>query len=318
MIILISGRKRKVIENCILLGHSLDILKTLPEQSVDCCVTSPPYYLMRDYGGIEDQIGLESDPKEYIKNLVSVFREVKRVLKDTGTLWVVIGDSYAGSRKGGHSGKHKYLDKEVSRSVYVNETMITKTLIGIPWRFALAMQDDWLLRQDIIWAKSNPMPEPYKDRFCRSHEYVFLFSKQQKYYFNHQNALEDSIIYHRQNKHLQQRGYATKPDNNGQRPQHHGVSIKTAPFRTMRDVWFVATEVLEENHYAIFPQRLIIPCILCGCPENGIVLDPFMGSGTTAVVAVKTLRKYIGCEINPEYVKIAEQRIANEKGLFND
>jgi DNA modification methylase len=231
---------------------------------------------------------------------------------------VVIGDSYAGSRKGGHSGKHKYLDKEVSRSVYVNETMITKTLIGIPWRFALAMQDDWLLRQDIIWAKSNPMPEPYKDRFCRSHEYVFLFSKQQKYYFNHQNALEDSIIYHRQNKHLQQRGYATKPDNNGQRPQHHGVSIKTAPFRTMRDVWFVATEVLEENHYAIFPQRLIIPCILCGCPENGIVLDPFMGSGTTAVVAVKTLRKYIGCEINPEYVKIAEQRIANEKGLFND
>jgi DNA modification methylase len=304
-------------ENRILLGNSLDILKTLPEQSVDCCVTSPPYYLMRDYGGIDGQIGLEDTPEEYIKKLVAVFKEVKRVLKDTGTLWVIIGDGYAGSRKGAQ-GKHLYgyRNKEIPKKVYLNEDMITKTLIGIPWRFALAMQDNWILRQDIIWAKPNPMPEPYKDRFCRSHEYIFLFSKQQKYYFNHKNALEDSIIYDRQKKLLNRRGYAIKMDEHGLRPQNHGEAIETAEKKTMRDVWFITTEVSKEKHYAMFPQRLIMPCLLCGCPENGIVLDPFMGGGTTAVVAVKHFRKYIGIEINPEYIKIAERRIAHEKGLF--
>jgi site-specific DNA-methyltransferase (adenine-specific) len=144
------------------------------------------------------------------------------------------------------------------------------------------------------------------------------FSKQQKYYFNHEHALEDSIIYHKQNRQLKKRGYITKSDEHGLRPQHHGVSIATGLYRTMRDVWFVATEALKEKHYAMFPQQLIMPCILCGCPENGIVLDPFMGSGTTAVVAMKHFRKYIGIEINPEYVGIAERRIAKEGGLFDE
>jgi DNA modification methylase len=304
------------IENTILLGDSLKVLKTLPDCSVDCCVTSPPYYLMRDYGYIEAQIGKEDTPKEYIEKLLALFKEVKRVLKDTGTLWVIIGDSYAGSRKGQH-GKQKYLDGQIPKNVYLDETLVTKSLIGIPWRFALEMQHDWILRQDIIWAKTNPMPEPYKDRFCRSHEYLFLFSKQQKYYFNHEYALENSIIYHRQNKNLKKRGYITKQNENGLSPQHHGVSIDTGPYRTMRDVWFLATDALEEKHYAMFPQRLIMPCILCGCPENGIVLDPFIGSGTTAIVAMKNFRKYIGVEINPEYVEIAERRIAKERGLFD-
>jgi DNA modification methylase len=307
-----------MIENRILPGNSLDILKTLPEQSVDCCVTSPPYYLMRDYGGIEGQIGLEDTPEEYIKKLVSVFKEVKRVLKDTGTLWVVIGDSYAGSRKG-FQGKHLYgyKNKESPQKAFLDENIVAKTLIGIPWRFALAMQEGWLLRQDIIWAKTNPMPEPYKDRFCRSHEYIFLFSKQQEYYFNHKNALEDSIVYGRQEKLLKRRGYALKTGDHGLRPQCHGEAIETAATRTMRDVWFVSTEASEEKHYAMFPQRIIMPCILCGCPENGVVLDPFMGSGTTAAVAGKHFRKYIGIEINPEYINIAERRIARERGLFD-
>jgi DNA modification methylase len=309
-----------MIENCILYGNSLDILKTLPDNSVDCCVTSPPYYLMRNYGGLKDQIGLEAAPDDYIENLVLIFREVKRVLKNAGTLWVVIGDSYAGSRKGkqGKKGKHTYLDAEISKNVFFDDILKPKSLIGIPWRFALTMQKYWILRQDIVWAKTNPMPEPCKDRFCRSHEYIFLFSKQQQYYFNHELALEDSMLYHRQKNNLRRRGYAKKPDDTGLRPQFHGASIETGRYRTMRDVWFTATEALEENHYAMFPVQLIMPCILCGCPENGIVLDPFMGSGTTAVTAIKHLRKYIGIEINPEYIKIAERRIAQERGLFDE
>jgi DNA modification methylase len=305
-------------DNTILPGNSLDTLKTIPSASVDCCVTSPPYYLMRNYGNIDGQIGLEETPEKYVEKLAAVFREVKRTLKDAGTLWVIIGDSYAGSRKGAQ-GKHAYIhkNKEVPGNVFLDKTLTTKALIGIPWRLALAMQEDWILRQDIIWAKPNPMPEPYKDRFCRSHEYVFLFSKQQKYYFDYKNAVEESILYERQNDLLRKRGHAVKCGNTGQRPQYHGNAIETKQYKTMRDVWFVATEASRENHYAMFPERLITPCVLCGCPENGIVLDPFLGSGTTAVTAIKNNRKYIGCEINPEYIRIAEKRIANEMGLFN-
>jgi site-specific DNA-methyltransferase (adenine-specific) len=165
------------------------------------------------------------------------------------------------------------------------------------------------------------MPESVKDRFCRSHEYIFLFSKRRRYYFNHGNALEESVLYRPQNDNLRRRGYAIKSGEHGQCPQHHGVSIETTPYtpyRTMRDVWFIATETHKDNHYATYPERLIIPCVLCGCPENGIVLDPFMGSGTTAAAAIKHFRKYIGIEINPEYVKIAERRVAKERGLFDE
>jgi DNA modification methylase len=212
--------------------------------------------------------------------------------------------------------------------------------MGIPWRFAFAMIDaGWILRQDIIWAKPSVMPESVKDRFCKSHEYIFLFSKQPKYYFNHDHALEPATGYDgrkeetvargefdqevwgvsagERRERWPQRGYVTKDGNTGLSQQHHGQNIPTNPLRTRRDVWTVPSEPSELNHYAMFPQKLILPCVLCGCPRDGVVLDPFLGSGTTAVVAIKNLRKYIGCEINPEYIKIAERRIQEERGLFN-
>jgi DNA modification methylase len=326
--------------NRILPGNNIDTLKTLPDNSVDCCVTSPPYYGLRDYG-IDNQIGLEETPEAYIQKLVDIFREVKRVLRDDGTLWVNIGDSYNGSGKNSNNTKPS-LSKNTAcwSKITKQKSMPSKSLIGIPWRFAFAMMSDgWILRQDIIWSKPSPMPESVKDRFCRSHEYIFLFSKRQKYYFDFQHALEPATGYDgrkvetttrgsfdeavwsvpigTKRQRWPQRGYAAKDGETGLTEQHHGASIPTNPLRTKRDVWVVATEPSGLNHFAMFPQKLILPCILCGCPENGVVLDPFMGSGTTAVVAVKNLRRFIGCEINPEYIKIAEQRIANEMGLFN-
>jgi site-specific DNA-methyltransferase (adenine-specific) len=314
-----------MIADTILPGNSLDTLKTLPDKSVDCCVTSPPYYMLRNYGGNEGLIGLEKTPSEYITNLISIFRQVYRVLKDEGTLWVNIGDSYGR----GNSNN-------------------SKSMTGLPFRFALAMIDSgWILRQDIIWAKPSCMPESVKDRFCRSHEYLFFFVKQPRYYFNHSAALEPAIGYDGRKdtrykiadydksvfgtkkmsrERGSQRGYASKEGHQdliGQPPQYHGNAIhsqffdKTGiPLRTKRDVWTIPTEPSREKHYAMFPQKLVMPCILCGCPENGIVLDPFMGSGTTAIVAKKLMRKYIGCEINPEYIKMEERRLAEINPLF--
>ena len=335
-----------MIYNRILPGNNIDTLKTLQDNSVDCCITSPPYYQLRDYGVFDGQIGLEPTPEEYIEKLVTVFKEVKRVLKSTGTLWVNIGDSYNGSGKNNGNTKsftYKQSSNTASHAVTALKikSMPPKSLIGIPWRFAFAMMNDgWILRQDIIWSKPSVMPESVKDRFCKSHEYIFLFSKKPQYYFNHQHALEPATGYDgrkdetvtrgefdsevwghtvgEKRERWPQRGYITKEGRTGLTEQHHGSNIPTNPLRTKRDVWVVASEPSELNHYAMFPQRLILPCILCGCPENGVVLDPFMGSGTTAVVAVKNLRRYIGCEINPEYIQIAERRIAVEKGLFNE
>jgi DNA modification methylase len=335
--------------NRILPGNNIDTLKTLPDNSVDCCVTSPPYYGLRDYG-IDNQIGLEETPEAYIQKLVDIFREVKRALRDDGTLWVNIGDSYAGSGKGGATHPENAANyKQGTNKGLIGQRAATnvswgnckpKDLIGIPWMLAFALRDDgWYLRQDIIWSKPSAMPEPVKDRFCKSYEHIFLFSKKQKYYFDFQHALEPATGYDgrkvetttrgsfdeavwgvpvgTKRQRWPQRGYAAKDGETGLTEQHHGASIPTNPLRTKRDVWVVATEPSGLNHFAMFPQKLILPCILCGCPENGVVLDPFMGSGTTAVVAVKNLRRFIGCEINPEYIKIAEQRIANEMGLFN-
>jgi DNA modification methylase len=309
-----------MIENRILQGDSIDTLKTLPDNSIDCCVTSPPYYLLRNYGNIEGQIGLEDTPKEYIERLLAVFREVRRVLKSTGTLWVVIGDSYNGSGKNTRNSRMRnWKQTSNAASWALNKTAIhgiaTKSLIGIPWRFALSMMDcGWILRQDIIWHKINPMPESVRDRFCKSHEYLFMFSKQNKYFFDYKMALESAKTQPNKNVvdiYKSVRDHIAKPHKRCQEtPEGQLLHLK-------RDVWSIGQEQCHEEHYAIFPQKLIEPCILCGCPENGIVLDPFMGSGTTALVAMKQFRKYIGCEINPEYVKIAEKRIADNKGLFD-
>jgi DNA modification methylase len=318
----------------ILTGDSGETLATLGRESVDCVVTSPPYFNLRNYHDTEGQLGLEDDPDVYIEKLVGIFRQVWRVMKKTATLWVNIGDSYSESGKGSH-GYRSYLDGKQPRRIRYG--IKPKCLIGIPWRFALAMvESGWTLRQDIIWAKRNSIPESVKDRFCKSHEHIFLFAKQGRYYFDHSHALEaaighdrcvnsESIFSHykgdrtfrKKGPRWAQRGYWEKNGDNGQRPQRHGAGIETGPMRTMRDVWFLPTAAYKGEHYAVYPEDLIRPCILCGCPEGGVVLDPFFGTGTTGAVARKNNRHYIGCEINPAYVKIAERRIANTGPLLN-
>ena len=293
---------RKTIHNRILPGNNIDTLKALSDNSVDCCVTSPPYYGLRDYG-IDNQVGLEETPEAYIKKLVDIFREVKRILRDDGTLWVNIGDSYAGSGKGEGS--------KAKRGIKA------KDLIGIPWMLAFALRNDgWYLRQDIIWHKPNSMPESVIDRCTKSHEYIFLLSKSARYYFDHK-AIQEIAQSPPAIRNKLDEGYSGMLPNGSNRFSEGERLYGADGKRNKRDVWVVATEPSELSHFAMFPQKLILPCVLCGCPENGVVLDPFMGSGTTAVVAVKNLRRFIGCEINPEYIKIAEQRIANEMGLFN-
>lgn len=328
-----------MIENRILTGDCFETLKTLPDKSVNACVTSPPYYMLRDYGGVDKQIGLEQTPQAYIENLLAVFGEVYRVLKDDGTLWVNIADSYGRGCRGSAnsnkpSPKHRWHSNEFP--AYGNPS-VSKSLTGIPFRFALAMIDaGWLLRQDIIWSKPSCMPESVKDRFCKSHEYIFFFVKQLDYYFNHKNALERAVSVQDKGRPYRNSDYSVNAqgqkagyerDRIAQREyvkignsalfEEEGADVEITALRTMRDVWRVNPEPSREKHYAMFPQKLIKPCIECGCPEGGIVLDPFMGSGTTALVAKKLGRRYIGCEINAEYVRIAERRIAEINPLFD-
>jgi DNA modification methylase len=296
----------------------MDILKTLPGKSVDCCVTSPPYYRLRDYG-VSGQIGLEKTPAEYVQKLLAVFKEVYRVLKNEGSLWLNTGDSYNGSGK--NSGNMRPLNGKQQTNTGSNTAkplfisgMKPKQLIGVPWRLALAMQrDGWILRQDIIWAKPSCMPESVKDRFCRSHEYLFFFTKRKKYFFNYGAALEPAATLPGGNRNdlykNAQDGTTGLRGRCRETPDGKLVRLK-------RDVWTLGQEQFHGEHYAAFPQKLVAPCVQCGCPENGIVLDPFMGSGTTAVVAKKLGRKYVGIEINPEYARMAERRIAETSPLF--
>jgi DNA modification methylase len=302
--------------NIIYNASCLDGLKQIPDSSVNCCVTSPPYYGLRDYG-VDNQIGLEDTPEEYINKLVEVFREIKRVLKDDGTLWVNMGDSYAGSNQG--AGTKVPTSKQASNKgtnfmTTVNHTSKLskldgykpKDLIGTPWMLAFALRNDgWYLRNDIIWAKGNPMPESVKDRCTRSHEYIFLLSKSKKYYFDYVSIKEPCVS--------KQPAGNKKAMNQG-RIGKEGWSFdseKSIPKdgRNKRDVWNVNTKPYKEAHFATFPPDLILPCILAGCPENGIVIDPFMGSGTVGLVAKQNNRNYIGIEINKDYCKLAERRI---------
>ena len=329
--------------NNIITGDALEQLKNLPDRSIDCCVTSPPYYGLRNYG-VEGQIGLEETPEEYINRLVKVFHEVKRVLKDDGTLWLNIGDSYAGSGKGRnkdgffnektpHKESKGQRESKLSKAAAQNEYK-PKDLIGIPWMLAFALRaDGWYLRQDIIWQKPNCMPESVRDRCTRSHEYVFLLSKQQKYYFDAEAISEpaaDSTIKRCTQDIATQKGSDRQPGkSNGnmkaclpryggrkytQTPDvfcrtKSGTMYNFRPRRNKRDVWSVSTAAFKGAHFATFPEKLIEPCILAGCRPGDIVLDPFLGSGTTAVVAAKHGREYIGIELNPEYAEIARRRV---------
>lgn len=293
-----------------LCGDALEQLRTLEAESVHTCVTSPPYYNLRDYETV-GQIGMEDTPEEYIAKLVDVFREVRRVLRPDGTLWVNIGDSYA-TRSGpqpsantrnahGHTAKHlpggyKYKD-----------------LMGIPWLLAFALRaDGWYLRQDIIWHKPNCMPESVRDRCTKSHEYIFLLSKSNRYYFDaasiREKALESSKERYKSSfncgkKELVGRGRGEVAPNSPGMREFNG-------YRNKRSVWDISTAGYRGAHFAVFPEKLAEPCILAGCPEGGTVLDPFAGSGTTGVVTKRLRRHFVGVEINPEYCQMARARIA--------
>ena len=297
----------------ILLGDALEGLRTLEPESVHACVTSPPYYNLRDYG-VAGQIGAEATPEEFVEKLVEVFREVRRVLRPDGTLWVNIGDSYAT-----RSGNQPPTNTRNSCGHTEERTppgYKYKDLIGVPWLLAFALRaDGWYLRQDIIWNKSNCMPESVRDRCTKSHEYIFLLSKSERYYFDPQ-AIREPAGTKGNARSFRGGGAYTggRSFNNSAevaRESHGNVKNDTGT-RNKRDVWTVSTTGFRGAHFAVFPEKLIEPCILAGCPEGGTVLDPFTGSGTTGVVAKRLGRNFVGCEINPDYAKMAAGRIAAE------
>jgi DNA modification methylase len=303
--------------NKIYQGDVLKVLKTFPDESIHCCVTSPPYWGLRDYG-VEGQLGLESTPEEYVEKMVEVFRKVKRVLRKDGTLWLNLGDSYANANPGsGGQCKLSGAGRNMTEARYTNikrdvSSLKPKDLVGVPWMVAFALRaDGWYLRQDIIWHKPNPMPESVKDRCTKAHEYIFLLSKSRKYYYDHE-AIKEKAVSGTDLGILRSKKQATCNHPSILKRQKENIDSRTAGDgnRNKRSVWTVATKPFKEAHFATFPEKLIEPCILAGCPEGGIVLDPFMGSGTTAVVALKHNRNYIGIELNPEYIKIAEKRVS--------
>lgn len=319
-------------KNKIINSDCIEGMKHLPDKSINCCVTSPPYFGLRDYGH-DGQIGLEETPDLFVQKMVDVFREVKRVLKDDGTLWLNLGDSYWGggwrgaqlSDKSGqiqknHEGTHCGTAlKNIGTGKH--DVFKSKDLIGIPWRVAFALQaDGWYLRQDIIWHKPNPMPESVSDRCTKAHEYIFLLSKSQRYYYD-----SDAIKYEMLESSVQrnQSGWNGNEDRGWLSGKQNNLSkylgsdkAKDQKLANKRSVWTVTTKPFSDAHFATFPEDLIVDCIKAGCPEGGIVLDPFMGAGTTAVVAKKLNRDYVGFELNPDYVKIAEKRLYNQIGMF--
>jgi len=284
-------------------GDCREIMQRWAKQGIKAqtCVTSPPYFGLRDYGN-DGQIGLEQTPDEYINAMVEVFRCVRDVLADDGTLWVNIADSWG-------SGKNYPGIKQ-------------KDLIGIPWMFAMALRNDgWYLRQDIIWHKPNPMNESVNDRCTKSHEYIFLFSKQEKYYYDRE-SIREPIKPTTTGK----AGVRRSGDSRTRSREHWGVPHNpvnvTVEFNTIkgankRSVWTVATKPYKGAHFATYPPALIEPCVLAGSRVGDVVLDPFMGSGTTAEVAIKNNRKYLGCELNLDYKKLQDERINNAFDLFN-
>lgn len=362
-------------------GNNLDILKSFEDDSIDCCITSPPYYALRDYGtgnwvggdtncdhvanpkatkvfGNEEfnkncparemtktagyyktvcpkcgavredyQVGLEGTPEEYIERLVEIFREVRRVLKPDGTLWVNIGDTYYGSGGGRgtgyHDGRTDVLQScnkgfndmgNVPKITNKRDDIKPKDLIGIPWMLAFALRaDGWYLRQDIIWHKPNPMPESVKDRCTKSHEYIFLLTKSERYFFNHDAIQEDAdpLNASRYNSafNIGKEQENFRPNGASNTP---GMKEYTGK-RNKRDVWTIIPSHYKGAHFATFPEELVYPMIMAGCKKGGVVLDPFMGSGTVAVVAKRNKFQYVGCELNPEYVKMAQNRIKYTK-----
>jgi DNA modification methylase len=330
----------------ILKGDCRDVLRTLPAESVHCVVTSPPYWGLRDYG-IDGQLGLEPTPDAYVANMVEIFREVRRVLRKDGTLWLNLGDSYAQGEirhRNGQSGTTMHctaIDPWNSGTRQtghkVNHSLKPKDLCGIPWRVAFALQaDGWWLRQDIIWSKPNPMPESVTDRCTKSHEYIFLLSKNERYYYDAEAIAETSSAATKRgmtpNEFAKRYGSSTQPyvneaarkalrsdiESRHRSSVPDGQSLQAEPngIRNKRSVWEVATQPFSEAHFATFPPALIEPCILAGCPKDGIVLDPFGGAGTTGLIADRLQRNAMLIELNPEYTAMAERRIKDDAPLF--
>lgn len=294
----------------ILVGDCRERMAQIPDESVHCSVTSPPYYGLRDYG-VDGQMGLEESPDAYVAGLVEVFREVRRVLRDDGTLWLNLGDSYAANRSYQVTDQ-KWRDVGNGKGSAVPDSLKPKDLIGIPWRVAFALQaDGWYLRSDIIWHKPNPMPESVRDRPTSAHEHVFLLAKSERYYYD-VDAIAEPL--------------ATEPHAPGNKKldasrNDHDQMEKVwgrNGTRNRRNVWTVATKPYSEAHFAIYPPDLIEPCILAGCPEGGTVIDPFGGAGTTGLVADRLDRNAVLIELNPEYATMAERRIRGDAPMFVD
>ncbi len=344
-------------ENC------LEGLKKLPDNSIDCCVTSPPYFGLRDYGH-EEQIGAEETPELFVESMIKVFSEVNRVLKPEGTLWLNLGDSYWGGKGMSGSKDAEYQEARNQNGESINASyqqtggkgktrptdkkhliIKPKDLVGIPWMVAFALRaNGWYLRQDIIWSKPNPMPESVGDRCTKAHEYIFLMSKSAKYYYDaesiktecknpeddvrritkattngkstpdiERNGIRNPTVGGNKHKNLFEKGQQVHSMHRTR--SEHGLEFYTEK-ANKRSVWTVTTKPYSEAHFATFPEELIVDCIKAGCPEGGICLDPFMGAGTTAVVARKLGRNYLGFELNPDYIKIAENRLYKELGMF--
>jgi DNA modification methylase len=272
-------------------ANALTALKRLPSASIQSCVTGPPCFRLRDFGGMSEQIGLEKSPKEYIEKLISVFEEVRRVLKDDGTLWINIADNYA------RSSDEKLTDSRLK----------TKDLIGIPWMLAFALRDaGWYLRQDIIWSKRNPMPESVRDRCTKSHEYMFLLTKSARYFFNVDAIKEQAVGGASGNS---ERKLRPSSDVLRRGNQAGGIPWTGSEFRQKRDVWTTTVSCRKGVHHAVYPRSLIEPCVLASSSEDDIILDPFNGSGTTGIVALDYGRKYIGIELNPKYIELTKERL---------
>ena len=311
-------------ENRIICGDALETLKNFPDESINCSITSPPYYGLRDYHK-KEQIGREKTVEEYLDRLINVFREVRRVLKKDGTCFIVIGDSYAGTSSKKEQRDPKYPKGRNGQNPSITQKVLgykSKDLMGIPWRLAFALREDgWYLRSDIIWHKENAMPEACKDRPTRSYEHIFLLSKSPRYYYDYDSLAEpmkevSKKRYVRgrskENKYLNENSGAKIQKINEARGygQYKGDNIPQ--FRNKRDIWTINTTSFRGNHYAAFPPKLAVICTIAGCPKGGIILDPFIGSGTVGLIALLHNRKYIGIELNEEYVDLARKRIETE------
>jgi DNA modification methylase len=297
----------------IITGDAFESLRGLEAGSVQCCVTSPPYWGLRDYG-VVGQLGLESTPEEYVSRLVGVFRELRRVLADDGTLWLNLGDSYAANRSYQVSdSKHRTHSFGDSNAQRCPPGLKPKDLVGIPWRVAFALQaDGWYLRSDIIWAKPNAMPESVTDRPTKAHEYLFLLAKSKRYYYDAKAIAEAGTGRAPGNKgpHKYAAAYAAGDERHRTAGGLERIRAGYAR-RSRRTVWTFPAQPYPGAHFATFPEALVEPCILAGSREGDTVLDPFCGSGTVGVVTLRHGRCFLGIELNPEYVVMAEQRIGN-------